>query len=193
MLPLTEADQQTLLRMARDAIVEYVHHHRLPEVQEPPEALRQPCGAFVTLRKGKRLRGCIGYVEAVRPLYTTVRECAVAAALHDPRFCPVAPQEIPELSLEISVLSPLAEITPEKIEIGRHGLLISRGAQRGLLLPQVAVEWNWDREELLEETCLKAGLPPDAWRLGATIQAFTAQVFEEPDPAPSSHHSEAAK
>lgn len=187
MLPLTKADQQTLLRMAREAIVEYLHRHRLPEVEEPAEALRQPCGAFVTLRKGKRLRGCIGYVEAVKPLYTTVRECAVAAAFHDPRFPPVAPPEVPELSLEISVLSPLAEITPEKIEVGRHGLLISRGAQRGLLLPQVAVEWNWNREQFLEETCLKAGLPSDAWRHGATLQAFTAQAFEEPDPAPPSH------
>jgi AmmeMemoRadiSam system protein A len=187
MSPLTEADQQTLLRMAREAIVEYLRQHRLPEVPEPPEALRQPCGAFVTLRKGRRLRGCIGYVEAVKPLYATVRECAVAAALHDPRFHPVAPQEVPELSLEISVLSPLAEIAPEKIEVGRHGLLISRGAQRGLLLPQVAVEWHWNREQFLEETCLKAGLPPDAWQHGATIQAFTAQAFEEPDPAAPSH------
>ncbi len=187
MSPLTKADQQTLLRMAREAIVEYLHRNRLPEVQEPAEALRQPCGAFVTLRKGKRLRGCIGYVEAVKPLYTTVRECAVAAALHDPRFPPVAPQEVPELNLEISVLSPLAEIAPEKIEVGRHGLLISRGAQRGLLLPQVAMEWHWNREQFLEETCLKAGLPADAWQHSATIQAFTAQVFEEPDPARSSH------
>jgi len=187
MLPLTKADQQTLLRMAREAIVEYLHRNRLPEVQEPAEALRQPCGAFVTLRKGKRLRGCIGYVEAVKPLYTTVRECAVAAAFHDPRFHPVAPQEVPELSLEISVLSPLAEITPENIEVGRHGLLISRGVQRGLLLPQVAVEWHWNREQFLEETCLKAGLPSDAWRHGATIQAFTAQAFEEPDPTRPSH------
>jgi AmmeMemoRadiSam system protein A len=125
-------------------------------------------------------------VEAVKPLYATVRECAVAAALHDPRFHPVAPQEVPELSLEISVLSPLAEITPEEIEVGRHGLLISRGAQRGLLLPQVAVEWHWNREQFLEETCLKAELPADAWRHGATLQAFTAQAFEEPDPAPPS-------
>jgi AmmeMemoRadiSam system protein A len=111
----------------------------------------------------------------------------VAAALHDPRFPAVTSQEIPELSLEISVLSPLTEIAPEKIEIGRHGLLISRGAQHGLLLPQVAVEWNWNREQFLEETCLKAGLPPDAWQHGARIQAFTAQVFEETDAAPAAH------
>jgi len=187
MLPLTPGDQQTLLRMAREAIQEYLRHDRLPDLGEPPEALQQPCGAFVTLRKGKRLRGCIGYVEAVKPLYQTVRECAVAAALHDPRFHPVALHEMPGLRLEISVLSLLAEIAPEKIEVGLHGLLISQGVQRGLLLPQVAVEWKWSREHFLEETCLKAGLPPDAWRHGAKIQAFTAQVFEESEPACSSH------
>ena len=179
MSPLTEADQQTLLQMARDAMREQLSHGRLSEVPAPAEVLQQPCGAFVTLRKGKRLRGCIGYVEARRPLYMTVRECAVAAALHDPRFCAVTLQELPELNLEISVLSPLAEITPEKIEIGRHGLLISQEPYHGLLLPQVAVEWKWDAPRFLEETCLKAGLPADAWRHGARIQAFTAQVFEE--------------
>jgi len=91
------------------------------------------------------------------------------------------------LNLEISVLSPLSDIAPEEIEVGRHGLVISRGALRGLLLPQVAVEWKWDREQFLAETCHKAGLPPDAWRQGARIQAFTAQVLEEPHPARSSH------
>jgi len=179
MSPLTEADQQTLLQMARDAIGEQLSHHQLSDVDSPAEALRQPCGAFVTLRKGKRLRGCIGYVEARRPLYMTVRECAVAAALHDPRFPAVALEEVPALNLEISVLSPLVEISPERIEIGRHGLLISQGPYRGLLLPQVAVEWKWDAPEFLDETCQKAGLPSDAWRHGARIQAFTAQVFEE--------------
>jgi AmmeMemoRadiSam system protein A len=185
MLPLSEADQQTLLRMAREAIAEAVRHHRLPDIPEPAEALRQPCGAFVTLRKGKRLRGCIGYIEAIKPLYTTVRECAVAAALHDPRFSPLTFPEIAALNLEISVLSPLAEIVPEAIEVGKHGLLISLGNLRGLLLPQVAVEWKWNREQFLRETCLKAGLPPDAWLHGAKIRAFTAQLFEEADPTHS--------
>jgi AmmeMemoRadiSam system protein A len=134
----------------------------------------------VTLRKGKRLRGCIGYVEALKPLYSTVRECAVAAALQDPRFDPLSPEELPGLRIEISVLSPLEDIQPEQVAVGRHGLLISQGLRRGLLLPQVPLEWNWDREHFLEETCMKAGLPPDAWREGARIQAFTAQVFEEP-------------
>jgi len=187
MLPLNETDQQILLRMAREAITEAVNHQRLSEIPEPAEALRQPCGAFVTLRKGKRLRGCIGYIEAVRPLYSTVRECAVSAALYDRRFPPVTSPEIPALNLEISVLSPLADIAPEDIEVGRHGLLISLGSLRGLLLPQVAVEWKWNREQFLKETCLKAGLPPDAWLHDARVQSFTAQLFEEPDPTHSSH------
>jgi AmmeMemoRadiSam system protein A len=187
MLPLSESDQLTLLKMAREALAEAIHQHRLPDIPEPAVSLQQPCGAFVTLRKGKRLRGCIGYVEAVKPLYETVRECAVSAALHDSRFPPVTPQEIPELNLEISVLSPLTEIAPENIEVGRHGLLISLGNRRGLLLPQVAVEWKWDREQFLRETCVKAGLRSDAWQNGATIRAFTAQLLEEPDPTHSSN------
>lgn len=180
-MPLTEAEQQVLLRLARTALEEAARHHRLSDIEAPEGvAFSKPCGAFVSLHKGSRLRGCIGYVEALKPLWLTVRECAMAAALRDPRFDPVEPEELPSLHLEISVLSPMEEIQPEQVEVGRHGLLISRGFQRGLLLPQVAVEWRWDRERFLEETCLKAGLPPDAWRHGAKIQAFTAQVFEEP-------------
>jgi AmmeMemoRadiSam system protein A len=190
MLPLTEADQQRLLRLARQAVEEGVRGRRLSEVEEPAGVLREPCGAFVSLHKGARLRGCIGYVEALKPLCAAVRDCAVAAALRDPRFDPVTPEELPSLRLEISVLSPLVDIAPEQIEVGRHGLLISKGPQRGLLLPQVAVEWKWSREEFLEETCLKAGLPPDAWRHGARIQAFTARVFEEPaTPASAAPHT----
>jgi hypothetical protein len=180
MLQLTDAEKRRLLELARTALEEVVRLGRMSEVAEPVEALQTPCGAFVTLQKRGQLRGCIGHIEALRPLYATVRECARAAALQDPRFEPVAPAELSSLRLEISILSPLVDIAPQDIEVGRHGLLISRGAQRGLLLPQVAVEWNWDREQFLEETCLKAGLPPDAWRHGARIQAFTAQVLKEP-------------
>ena len=187
MLLLTEADQQTLLRMAREALVGYMNFAEIPKVPEPGESLRQPCGAFVTLRKGKNLRGCVGVIEANKPLYVTVRECAVWAALHDRRFPPVIKREVSGLHLEVSVLSPLSDISPENIEVGRHGLFISRAGLRGLLLPQVATEWKWDRERFLEETCRKAGLPPDAWRQGARIQAFTAQVFEEHHPGGSPH------
>lgn len=180
MLPLSEADQQFLLRLARQALEESVRHYKLPPVEVPSGPLHEKCGAFVTLHKAGHLRGCIGYIESLKPLYQTVCECALAAALHDPRFDPVAPEELPSLHLEISVLSPLEDISPEQVEVGRHGLLVSRGPQRGVLLPQVAVEWKWDGRQFLEETCLKAGLPPDAWRHGARIQAFTAQVFAEP-------------
>lgn len=182
MLPLSEPDQQFLLRLARRALEESVRHDRLPEVEVPPGPLCEKCGAFVTLHKMGRLRGCIGYIESLKPLYQTVAECAMAAALHDPRFDPVTPEELPSLHVEISVLSPLIEIAPDKVEVGRHGLLLSRGGRRGVLLPQVAVEWKWNREQFLEETCLKAGLPPDAWRHGARIQAFSAQVFGEAHP-----------
>jgi len=180
MLRLTDAEKDRLLELARAALEEAVRLGRVSEVAEPAEALRTPCGAFVTLTKGKRLRGCIGHIEAIKPLYATVRECARAAALDDPRFDPVTPSELPSLHLEISILSPLLDVVPEQVEVGRHGLLISRGARRGLLLPQVAVEWNWDREQFLEEACLKASLPADAWRHGARIQAFTAQILKEP-------------
>jgi AmmeMemoRadiSam system protein A len=187
MLPLTETDQQTLLRMAREALVGYLNFAEIPKVPEPAEELRQNCGAFVSLHKGKNLRGCVGVIAANKPLYITVRECAVWAALQDPRFPPVTKREVSGLNLEISVLSPLSDIAPENIEVGKHGLLISHEGLRGLLLPQVAVQWKWNREQFLEETCHKAGLPPDAWRQGARIQAFTAQVFEELHPSRSSH------
>ena len=183
MSPLSESEQQFLLRLARLALEASVQDGPLPEIEPQAGRLSEKRGAFVTLHKAGRLRGCIGNIEATRPLYRTICECARAAALRDPRFDPVAPEELPFLHLEISVLSPLEEIRPEQVEVGRHGLLISRGMQRGLLLPQVAPQFDWGREEFLEETCLKAGLPPDAWKHGARIQAFTAQVFGEPKPA----------
>lgn len=189
MLPLDEEDRRQLLRLAREALEAAVRHGDLP-VAAPTGRLAEPCGAFVTLKKRGRLRGCIGYVEPHKPLYQTVRECTVAAALHDPRFDPVAPEELGQLRIEISVLSPLVDTPPEQVEVGKHGLLISMGPLRGLLLPQVPVEWNWNRERFLEETCLKAGLSPDAWKHGARVQTFTAQVFgEESGESRSSHHA----
>jgi AmmeMemoRadiSam system protein A len=185
MSPLTEEEQRWLLRVARRALEEGVRYGRLPEIEPLQGALTEKRGAFVSLHKEGRLRGCIGYLEPLKPLYQTVCECARAAALYDPRFDPVAPEELSSLQLEISVLSPLVDITPDQIEVGHHGLLVSQGSQRGVLLPQVAVEWKWDRQRFLEETCLKAGLPPHAWKHGARIQAFSAQVFAEPE-SPSS-------
>ncbi len=146
-----------------------------------PELL-EPRGAFVTLKAGGQLRGCIGHILASRPLWQTIEQCTMASATEDPRFPPVQPDELPDIEIEISVLSPLEPVTDvESIEVGRHGLLISRGFSRGLLLPQVAPEYGWNREEFLAHTCRKAGLPPDAWRSGARIERFTAEVFAEKD------------
>lgn len=188
MSPLSEGEQSALLLLARRALEEGICDASLPEIDPPPGVLCENRGAFVTLFKGGRLRGCIGYIEPQKPLYRTVCECALAAALHDPRFDPVSPSELPSIKLEVSVLSPLEDISPEQVEVGRHGLLVSRGFQRGLLLPQVAVEWKWDARKFLEETCTKAGLPTDAWCHGARVQGFAAQVFGEPRPAPRSCH-----
>ena len=191
MLQLTDDQKDRLLELARTALEEAVRSGKVSEVTKPAEGLETPCGAFVTLTRRGRLRGCIGHVEAARPLYATVRECARAAALYDPRFDPVTPAELSSLHIEISILSPLVDIAPHEVEIGRHGLLISRGGRRGLLLPQVAEEWNWNREQFLQETCMKAGLPADAWQHGARIQAFTAQILKEPS-APARSSSTAA-
>lgn len=181
MPPLTDEDRKVLLRLARHSLEEGVCGVTVTrELEDPAPALVEPRGAFVTLRKHGDLRGCIGHVLTTAPLYKTIQECAVAAALADPRFAPVAPDEVPSLHMEISVLSAPFPVAPEQIIIGEHGLIISKGFRRGLLLPQVPVTWNWDREQFLEETCIKAGLPPDAWKKGAQIEAFTAEVFEEP-------------
>jgi uncharacterized protein len=181
MPPLTEEERHVLLGLAREALKLGVRGEGLQaEVPALPADLLSPLGAFVTLREQGQLRGCIGHVRGNVPLYQTVRECAVAAALSDPRFPPVTLEEIPLIHIEISVLSEPRIVAPEQVEPGKHGLLISQGRQRGLLLPQVAVEWDWDREKFLEETCIKAGLPGDAWQHGATIETFTAEVFGEP-------------
>lgn len=154
-----------------------------PGAAGPPPALSPHLselrGAFVTLHLAGELRGCVGFVQPTRGLYHTILEAALNAAFHDPRFLPVSAEEAPGLEVEISVLSPLQPIAPEQVVVGRHGLVVSRGLSRGLLLPQVAVENGWDAPTFLEQTCLKAGLPADAWKRGATLQAFSAEVFGE--------------
>jgi AmmeMemoRadiSam system protein A len=179
MWPLTEAEQEYLLSLARQAVETVARGEQLRSLPEAEGSLRQACGAFVTLRKAGDLRGCIGHVEPLKSLCETVRDCAVAAALYDPRFEPVTPQELPHLHVEISVLSDLQETSPDHIELGRHGLLISQGDRRGVLLPQVPLDLKWERDRFLEETCRKAGLRGDAWQHGARIQVFTAQIFAE--------------
>jgi AmmeMemoRadiSam system protein A len=178
--PLSDDDRRALLARARQAIVEIVVHNRTVELPAPTGRLAAPAGAFVTLHYFSRLRGCIGRTDASLPLAETVVQCAISAALHDPRFPPVAQNEIAGLEIEISVLSEFAPILPHAIEPGRHGLLIIKGEHRGLLLPQVAVEHHWSAARLLAETCEKAGLDREAWRDPETkILAFTADVFSE--------------
>ena len=134
----------------------------------------------MTLKKGGELRGCIGNFSAQTPLHKMVQQMAIAAALEDPRFESVSPQELPAVELEISVLSGLSPITPEEVVVGTHGLFITLGFHRGVLLPQVPVEWGWERDEYLDHLCLKAGLPRGTWREPEVVlESFTAQVFSE--------------
>jgi AmmeMemoRadiSam system protein A len=145
---------------------------------EFPEA----SGAFVTIKRGGRLRGCIGTLQCTRPLPEEVRRVAVSAAREDPRFSPLTTAELADLEIEVSVLGPLEEIDPfdpAAFEIGRHGLVVEQGRRRGLLLPQVATEWNWNRETFLSQTSVKAGLPSDAWRQGAKVYRFFAEVLSD--------------
>ncbi len=175
----SQEERKLLLRLAH-ASIELALEGRNVDVTPPTAHLAEPRGAFTTLHLEGHLRGCIGYVLPVQSLYATVAEAARAAAVDDPRFAPVTPAEAPHLKIEISVLSPLQPIRPEEIVIGQHGLVVTQGNRRGLLLPQVPVEWEWDRDTFLAQTCLKAGLSPDAWQHGAQLQGFTAEVFGEP-------------
>lgn len=178
---LNSDERDELLRLARAAISAALSGAAPPVSTLESAALDTECGAFVTLDKAGRLRGCIGYIQAVKPLRETVAAMAVQAALHDPRFPPVAADELDELDIEISVLSPLVEVSDVgEIEVGRDGLIVRLGGASGLLLPQVATDYGWDRTAFLENTCRKAGLPPDSWKRGdARILRFTAEVFGE--------------
>jgi AmmeMemoRadiSam system protein A len=182
---LSDAEKTDLLKRARHAAARALG---LPEGKRdlpPPEGrLAEPGAAFVTWKKDGRLRGCIGSVEPWRPLAEDVEKNAVAALLRDPRFAPTQPRDLPKLSVDLSVMTPLEEVTDplSQIEIGVHGVVARKGQRSGLLLPQVAPEWGWDVPALLEQVCLKAGLPGDAWKAGsppATIYRFAAQVFGE--------------
>lgn len=175
----SEADRRLLLRIAREAIVAHVSIMPLSAV-ERAAVLDRPSGVFVTIHTRGALRGCIGHVEATEPLGHVVPRCAVAACSTDPRFPPVTRAELPALDIELSLLGSLEPVrVAEELEIGRHGLMVERDWHRGLLLPQVATEWRWDRTTFLAETCRKAGLPGDAWRRGAVLWKFEAEVFGE--------------
>ena len=178
---LTEEQKLTLLRIARGAIMAEVHGGR-PGPADAPTAFPDAAGAFVTIKWQGELRGCLGTLTCQLGLEVEVARCAADAASQDSRFPRVTPEELPNLSLEVSVLGPFEPIDPvdeRAITIGRHGLLAEQGRNRGLLLPQVAVEWGWTVDQFLRQTCVKAGLPPDAWRLGARIYRFDAEVFGE--------------
>ena len=175
-----DADRLLLLRLARDAIVAHVNGRRLP-APEPVGIFAQCAGGFVSLHTTDgSLRGCIGHLEADEPLGQVIVRCAVAAASDDPRFPRVTADELLNVRIELSLLGPIEAITGSvDIEIGRHGLIVERGRSRGLLLPQVATEWKWDADTFLAHTCGKAGLPEDAWRNGAKLWRFEAEVFGE--------------
>jgi AmmeMemoRadiSam system protein A len=185
--------RRTLLRIAHEAILSVLERRPFPEPSPLPPGLSDPRGVFTTLYlRGdqhaglhrdlhRQLRGCVGYAVPIAPLYRAVAETARAAAFDDSRFLPVTREEALRMEVSLSVLSRLFPIRPEEVEVGRHGLVISLGARRGLLLPQVPVEHGWDRETFLEQTCRKAGLPLDAWRKTAAVEAFTAEVFADAD------------
>jgi AmmeMemoRadiSam system protein A len=182
MSPLPNDEKRSLLQIARSAIESVLTHGKAAKIPSPSGNLAIPSGAFVTLHRNGRLRGCIGRVIAVEPLAYVVADCAVAAATSDPRFSRLHLAELHELQIEISVLSCPQEVSGEDVQPGIHGVIISRGENRGILLPQVAADHGWARERFLEETCEKAGLPPDAWRDPATrIEVFTAEVFSDSD------------
>ena len=179
---LSPAARKQLLEVARRALGARVAGERFVPEQAEAE-LRRPAGAFVTVRRreGRELRACVGRIDPGRPLIEAVALAAGAAA-GDHRFDPVTVEELPLLSLEVSALGPLFEVRPDSVQVGLHGVLVSRGGHSGLLLPQVAVEHQWERETFLEQACRKAGLPPDAWRKpGCEIRAFTATLISEED------------
>ncbi len=178
---LSEASQRSLLAIARQTLETYVRTGKLPPATAATAQLSEKRGVFVTLHKHGELRGCIGYVEAVKPLYQAVSDMAVAASSEDPRFPPVSLAELADIDIEITVLSPLRRLpSPDSVVVGKHGLVIRKGFHSGLLLPQVPVEQGWNREQFLAHTCRKAGLPPSAWQdPDVQLFCFTGQVFGE--------------
>ncbi len=176
---LTNKEKGILLRLARQSLEAAVSGDRMEVPDSAVGPLRERRGACVSLHRESRLRGCVGFAQPVKALYQTVIEAAAAAALKDTRFDPVRPEEIFGMEVEISALFSCQQISPEDIQVGVHGLVVSLERAYGLLLPQVAVSANWSPQQFLEETCHKAGLARDAWQHGATIESFTAEVFSE--------------
>ncbi len=181
-MELRPQDKVFLLKLAREAIRARLENRPLKIEPPPSPALESPAGAFVTLHKEGKLRGCIGCFQSEKPLWQVVAEMAVSSAFNDPRFPPLEKEELTQIEIEISVLSPLQPGRPEEVKVGRHGVYLVRGPFRGVLLPQVATEHGWDRETFLDHVCLKAGLPPGCWQDPETeLYLFTAEIFSEKD------------
>lgn len=182
-LELDDSQKKTLLKIARETIKKSAAGLPPDEYKVEDPVLNTECGAFVTIHNAGSLRGCIGNITASTPLWKTVMNMAVEASTRDPRFPPVSAGELDYIDIEISALSPLWEIKDiNEIEVGKHGILIKKGFNQGLLLPQVATENNFDRTSFLEHTCLKAGLPRNCYRDGeCQIFIFSATVFGEKD------------
>jgi AmmeMemoRadiSam system protein A len=175
---LSKKEQKELLKIARQTIVEYVTSRKVPAVVTTAPGLNLHSGCFVTVKQKGELRGCIGNFVSDQPLYQLVQEMAISASTRDPRFYPMKVDDLADFSLDISVLSPLEKAaSAEEIQVGKHGIYIIKGSYRGVLLPQVATEYGWNRDQFLRHTCIKAGLPEDAWQGDCDIYIFSAQVF----------------
>lgn len=180
---ITPEEKKILLQTAREAIAAHLEK-RKPRYPAATGTLKKKCGAFVTLHKQDNLRGCIGFIIATKPLIETVQEAAKSSAFNDPRFPALTARELDDIKIEISVLSPLRRIeNTEEIQVGVHGIMLKNSFYSGLLLPQVAIDYGWDRETFLTHTCYKAGLPGDCWRSKDTeLEVFSAIVFSEASP-----------
>ncbi len=178
---LNEFEKRELLRLARENVARAIRRQHPASSEPVSSVLEAPSGAFVTLRLRGELRGCIGYIEPRLPLFKTVEEVAAKAALEDPRFLPVNERELEDVDIEVSVLSALKRVDSiDEIEVGKHGIVLDGGITRGLLLPQVAEEFHWDKEAFLRHTAVKAGLPPEAWNHPAVqLFTFTVEKFSE--------------
>jgi len=178
--PLTRDQEKSLLRLARLAITLHLQEGTSPSMETDDVTFKQKRGAFVTIKVKDQLRGCIGYPIPHKPLFETIIDIAISAATKDFRFSPLEQKELHETKIEISVLNQPQLIKDiSEIEVGKHGIIITKGLSRGLLLPQVPVEWGWDRETFLSHGCMKAGIEEEAWKKDTQIEIFTAQVFSE--------------
>jgi AmmeMemoRadiSam system protein A len=177
---LSRDQKEFLLDLARRTIQYHLEREKALKEESKDPTLQEKRGAFVTIKVENELRGCIGYPLPHKSLFQTIIDCAIAASSQDFRFAPIKKEELPRLNIEISILTLPKEVKDvSEIKIGEHGIILSKGPHRGLLLPQVPVEWDWDLETYLNQGCLKAGLPEDEWKRGATIEIFSAEVFSE--------------